>query len=334
MQTITIKEQEAGQRLDKLLGKYLNLAPKNFIYKMLRKKNIVLNGKKADGAEKLQKGDEIKLFLSEETVEKFSKTLILSNKKNTDKKLEILYEDTHILLINKSVGVLSQKAKETDISLVEMILSYLIEKKELKTEDLSFFRPSVCNRLDRNTSGIIIAGKTLLGSQEMSKILKERTADKFYLCLVKGVIKKESLIEGYLNKEKEKNQVTIKAKPSSKEDLPIKTQYIPLANNGNITLLKVKLITGRSHQIRAHLASIGHPIIGDGKYGQEEINQVFQKKYRLKNQLLHSYQLIMPNITGTLSYLSNKVFSAPLPEKFKDIIKGEGIKWQPGVQED
>lgn len=334
MQTITIKEQEAGQRLDKLLGKYLNLAPKNFIYKMLRKKNIVLNGKKADGAEKLQKGDEIKLFLSEETVEKFSKTLILSNKKNTDKKLEILYEDTHILLINKSVGVLSQKAKETDISLVEMILSYLIEKKELKTEDLSFFRPSVCNRLDRNTSGIIIAGKTLLGSQEMSKILKERTADKFYLCLVKGVIKKESLIEGYLNKEKEKNQVTIKAKPSSKEDLPIKTQYIPLANNGDITLLKVKLITGRSHQIRAHLASIGHPIIGDGKYGQEEINQVFQKKYRLKNQLLHSYQLIMPNITGTLSYLSNRVFSAPLPEKFKDIIKGEGIKWQPGVQED
>lgn len=334
MQTITIKEQEAGQRLDKLLGKYLNLAPKNFIYKMLRKKNIVLNGKKADGAEKLQKGDEIKLFLSEETVEKFSKTLILSNKKNTDKKLEILYEDTHILLINKSVGVLSQKAKETDISLVEMILSYLIEKKELKTEDLSFFRPSVCNRLDRNTSGIIIAGKTLLGSQEMSKILKERTADKFYLCLVKGIIKKESLIEGYLNKEKEKNQVTIKAKPSSKEDLPIKTQYIPLANNGDITLLKVKLITGRSHQIRAHLASIGHPIIGDGKYGQEEINQVFQKKYRLKNQLLHSYQLIMPNITGTLSYLSNRVFSAPLPEKFKDIIKGEGIKWQPGVQED
>lgn len=334
MQTITIKEQEAGQRLDKLLGKYLNLAPKNFIYKMLRKKNIVLNGKKADGAEKLQKGDEIKLFLSEETVEKFSKTLILSNKKNTDKKLEILYEDTHILLVNKSVGVLSQKAKETDISLVEMILSYLIEKKELKTEDLSFFRPSVCNRLDRNTSGIIIAGKTLLGSQEMSKILKERTADKFYLCLVKGVIKKESLIEGYLNKEKEKNQVTIKAKLSSKEDLPIKTQYIPLANNGDITLLKVKLITGRSHQIRAHLASIGHPIIGDGKYGQEEINQVFQKKYRLKNQLLHSYQLIMPNITGTLSYLSNKVFSAPLPEKFKDIIKGEGIKWQPGVQED
>lgn len=334
MQTITIKEQEAGQRLDKLLGKYLNLAPKNFIYKMLRKKNIVLNGKKADGAEKLQKGDEIKLFLSEETVEKFSKTLILSNKKNTDKKLEILYEDTHILLINKSVGVLSQKAKETDISLVEMILSYLIEKKELKTEDLSFFRPSVCNRLDRNTSGIIIAGKTLLGSQEMSKILKERTADKFYLCLVKGVIKKESLIEGYLNKEKEKNQVTIKAKPSSKEDLPIKTQYIPLANNGDITLLKVKLITGRSHQIRAHLASIGHPIIGDGKYGQKEINQVFQKKYRLKNQLLHSYQLIMPNITGTLSYLSNRVFSAPLPEKFKDIIKGEGIKWQPGVQED
>lgn len=334
MQTITIKEQEAGQRLDKLLGKYLNLAPKNFIYKMLRKKNIVLNGKKADGAEKLQKGDEIKLFLSEETVEKFSKTLILSNKKNTDKKLEILYEDTHILLVNKSVGVLSQKAKETDISLVEMILSYLIEKKELKTEELSFFRPSVCNRLDRNTSGIIIAGKTLLGSQEMSKILKERTADKFYLCLVKGVIKKESLIEGYLNKEKEKNQVTIKEKPSSKEDLPIKTQYIPLANNGDITLLKVKLITGRSHQIRAHLASIGHPIIGDGKYGQEEINQVFQKKYRLKNQLLHSYQLIMPNITGTLSYLSNKVFSAPLPEKFKDIIKGEGIKWQPGVQED
>ena len=330
MQVISITQKEAGQRLDKLLSKYLNSAPKSFIYKMLRKKNIVLNEKKAEGKEKIKEGDEVKLFLAKETIEKFSKPIMTEEEgKKIKKALDIIYEDEHILFINKPVGVLSQKAKETDISLVEMILLYL----EKKGGDFSLCRPSVCNRLDRNTSGIVIAGKTVVGLQEMSRILKERSASKFYLCLVKGKIEREAFLEGYLKKEEERHQVIIKKTSSSEKDLPIKTQYIPLACNGEVTLLKVKLITGRSHQIRAHLASIGHPIIGDGKYGELKSNQKFQEKYHLKSQLLHSYQLVMPDITGCLSYLSNRTFYAPLPENFKIVLEGEGL-WQHGILED
>ncbi len=147
MKAIRITENEAGQRLDKLLEKYLNLAGKGFIYKMIRKKNITLNGRKCTGAERLAAGDEVKLFLSDETIEKFSHTQVQKVKKT---RLNIIYEDEHVLLINKPAGMLSQKAKEGDESLVEYVTDYLLEKGDLKQEDLKTFRPSVCNRLDRN----------------------------------------------------------------------------------------------------------------------------------------------------------------------------------------
>ena len=155
MQEIKITEQEAGQRFDKLLGKYLNKAPKSFLYKMLRKKNITLNGKKASGNEKLAKGDRVKLFLSDETIQKFSEAF----SGYTNVSLDILYEDEDIILINKPVGMLSQKAARSDESLVEHLISYLIQSHALTEEDLRTFRPSICNRLDRNTSGIVAAGK-------------------------------------------------------------------------------------------------------------------------------------------------------------------------------
>ena len=156
MQEIKITEQEAGQRFDKLLGKYLNKAPKSFLYKMLRKKNITLNGKKASGNEKLAKGDCVKLFLSDETIQKFSEAF----SGYTNVSLDILYEDADIILINKPVGMLSQKAARSDESLVEHLISYLIQSHALTEEDLRTFRPSICNRLDRNTSGIVAAGKS------------------------------------------------------------------------------------------------------------------------------------------------------------------------------
>ena len=159
MQEIKITEQEAGQRFDKLLGKYLNKAPKSFLYKMLRKKNITLNGKKASGNEKLAKGDCVKLFLSDETIQKFSETF----SGYTNVSLDILYEDEDIILINKPVGMLSQKAARSDESLVEHLISYLIQSHALTEEDLRTFRPSICNRLDRNTSGIVAAGGRLSG---------------------------------------------------------------------------------------------------------------------------------------------------------------------------
>ena len=174
MRMLTVSKNEAGQRLDKLLAKYLNLAGKSFIYKMMRKKNITLNGKKCDGSEHLTEGDEIKLFLAEETIEKFSEVKIQKVQK---KKLDIVYEDEHILLINKPSGMLSQKAKETDESLVEYLIDYLLDSGKLKKEDLACFRPSVCNRLDRNTSGIVAAGRSLPGLQIMSEGIKDRSLE-------------------------------------------------------------------------------------------------------------------------------------------------------------
>ena len=179
MRMLTVSKNEAGQRLDKLLAKYLNLAGKSFIYKMMRKKNITLNGKKCDGSEHLTEGDEIKLFLAEETIEKFSEVKIQKVQK---KKLDIVYEDEHILLINKPSGMLSQKAKETDESLVEYLIDYLLDSGKLKKEDLACFRPSVCNRLDRNTSGIVAAGRSLPGLQIMSEVIKDRSLGKYYVC--------------------------------------------------------------------------------------------------------------------------------------------------------
>ena len=195
MRMLTVSKNEAGQRLDKLLAKYLNLAGKSFIYKMMRKKNITLNGKKCDGSEHLTEGDEIKLFLAEETIEKFSEVKIQKVQK---KKLDIVYEDEHILLINKPSGMLSQKAKETDESLVEYLIDYLLDSGKLKKEDLACFRPSVCNRLDRNTSGIVAAGRSLPGLQIMSEVIKDRSLGKYYVCVVRGIVKGEARIEGWL----------------------------------------------------------------------------------------------------------------------------------------
>ncbi len=330
MRTLIVKENEKGQRLDKLLAKYLNMAPKSFLYKMLRKKNIVLNGKKAVGSEVLSYGDQIVLYLSEETIEKFIKEKKIEIVEN---KLDILYEDANVLFLNKPVGVLSQKAKTSDISITEMVLSYLLEKGEMSKEDLKSFSPSVCNRLDRNTTGILAAGKSLLGLQGLSEVFKDRSIEKYYLCMVKGEKKEEELLEGFLSKDPYINQVTIKKQAQSEEDLPIRTLYAPLASNGEVTLLKVKLITGRSHQIRAHLASIGNPIIGDGKYGDIQLNRYYKKKYQVMSQLLHSYKLVLPPFLGELSYLSGLVVKAPLPDLFFQVMEGEKIKWQHGIPE-
>lgn len=296
MREITVKENEAGQRLDKLLGKILKEAPNSFVYKMLRKKNIVLNGKKAVGSEKTAVGDVIKFFLSDETFDKFSGRQSLEIPQNLpQKKLEVLYETDDILIFDKPAGMLSQKAKSDDISANEYVLQYLLNNNLIKEEDLNTFKPSVCNRLDRNTSGLLIAGKTLKGSQQMSKALKARTIQKYYLCLVKGVIAEASNIKGYLKKDETTNRVMI-----CETEIPgakyIETEYRPLEQRKDTTLLEVHLITGRSHQIRAHLASIGHPIIGDAKYGDSALNREYAK-CGVKRQLLHAYRLVLEDGT-------------------------------------
>lgn len=325
MKEIIITDKEAGQRFDKYLGKYLEKAGKSFVYKMLRKKNITLNGKKAEGSERLNEGDVIKLFLADETIEKFTtgveEAVVQPVLEAETEELNIIYEDDKVMIINKPAGMLSQKARPEDITLVEHIIAYLLKSGSLTTEQMKGFRPSICNRLDRNTSGIIVAGKSLEGLQVMGELFKDRTLDKYYYCIVKGMVEKKEQIEGYLYKNHSHNKVTISKEPQEGSEY-IKTQYEPIKKTDEYTLLRVKLITGKSHQIRAHLHSIGHPIVGDGKYGDVRVNKFFKKNYKLKHQLLHAAELHFPTLKEGFEGLSGKVIKAPVPDYFEAIIEG------------
>ena len=316
MRELMVNRNEAGQRLDKLLGKYLNLAEKSFLYKMMRKKNITLNDKKCCGSEKLCEGDLIRLWLAEETILKFSEVKVLHL--NHSPKLDIIYEDEQILLVNKPAGMLSQKARDTDVSLVEYIIQYLLESGQMQREELRSFKPSVCNRLDRNTSGLVVAGKTLPALQIMASVFKNRSIHKYYQCVVAGNIEEKQVITGYLKKDEAGNQVYI-SKEEAEGSSPIITEYEPLARNDGYTLLKVTLVTGRPHQIRAHLASIGHPIVGDYKYGDPRVNKKAEERYRIRSQMLHSNQVVFPVLSKPLQYLSGKTYTAPLPDTFRKL---------------
>ena len=343
MKEFNVKPHEAGQKLEKYLAKILSEAPKSFLYKMLRKKNIVLNDKKADGHESLSSGDNIKIYFSDETFEKFANKALLNhkpanvakndsevnivqktksnaNKSNVKGKNnkshsridanlipDVIYEDEHILLLNKPYGLLSQKAKPEDYSANDFVIDYMLQSGQLTEEDLSTFKPSICNRLDRNTSGILIAGKTILGLQRMAAALKDRDMKKYYLCLVKGKVDQPQHLKGYLLKDEKTNKVTVKEEQFDDADY-IETSYEPVEFHGDTTLLLVHLITGRSHQIRAHLAYIGHPILGDNKYGDKGLNRQLRTQTGIDSQLLHAYRLIMTD---------GQVFEAPLPERFK-----------------
>lgn len=334
MQSVTIGNNQAGQRLDKFLRKYLPEAGSSFLYKMLRKKNITLNGKKAEGKEMLNIGDEICFFFSEETFAKFSGRKIAVSKEilpyqrayESLKGITILYEDDNILIANKPVGILTQKASPSDLSLNEWLIGYLFARGSLDTKELQTFHPSVCNRLDRNTSGIVLCGKSLAGSQALSRIIKERTVQKFYRTICVGTLTEDKLLDGYLYKDSATNKVMVDNHASFPEATPIKTAYHPLNTTKDYTLLEVELITGRTHQIRAHLASIGHPLIGDYKYGIRRINDILKKQYTLNAQLLHAYKMIFPNDeSGVLKVLNGKEFIAPCPPLFQRIQQDMGL---------
>ncbi len=331
MKEIVITASEEGQRLDRVLQRYLKEASSGFLYKMLRKKNITLNGRKADGSEKLQDGDVIRLFFSDETLHKFTGGSGEASYPVTD--LKILYEDTHILLINKRAGMLSQKAAVTDVSLNEYAIGYLLREGAVTQESLALVKPSVCNRLDRNTSGIVAVGKTQTGLRELSAMFRDRSLHKYYQALVLGDMKEEALVPGILLKDEKSNTVRVQNTPSPEGDAgdAILTRYIPVRHREDadgrhaLTLLEAELITGKSHQIRAQLSSLGHPIVGDPKYGNSRRNDYFRREYGLKGQLLHAGKLIFPKMEGPLQNLSGKTFSAPLPEVFAQVLRGEHL---------
>ena len=317
MRQLTVHKNDENQRLDKYLKKYLKEAPGSFIYKMLRKKNIVLNGKKADGTEKLNAGDEIKLFFAEETLQKFTGESSASElpKFPVLKNLEILFEDENLLILNKPAGELSQKAEAKDVSMNEYALGYLQQTGAITEESLKVFKPSICNRLDRNTSGILIVAKTYQAAREFGEALQKRSVRKFYRCIVKGELKEAKSIDGYLLKDEKTNKVQI-FKDKRGDAAEIHTAYRPIKWENGLTLLEVHLITGRTHQIRAHLSSIGHGILGDPKYGDQKISE----KYHVKYQLLHACRLELDGFEGEFSKYNGKIITANVPKTFEKII--------------
>ena len=304
-----------GERIDKALSVLVDSVSRSFVQKLIREGAVFVGEKPVKANYRLRIDDVVSFELPEN-----EEPDILPE----DIPLSILYEDEDIILINKPVGMLSQKAARSDESLVEHLISYLIQSHALTEEDLRTFRPSICNRLDRNTSGIVAAGRSMAGLQSLSQMFHDRTIGKYYLCLTAGIIEKPSRVEGWLFKDERTNKVEIlfQERPGSAR---IITEYRPIKSHDGVTLLEVHLITGKTHQIRAHLASVGHPLIGDRKYGASQINREYEQKYHLQSQLLHAARLQFPVCTQTLYSVSKKEFTAPLPKQFYRIAAEKGV---------
>lgn len=318
-----ITEREAGVRFDKYLHKLLPEAGSGFLYKMLRKKNIVLNDKKADGSEKIVCGDVVSIYFKEETLLKFMGKPLAISAPPFQNSIGVLYENEHILIADKPAGILTQKAKPHDISLNEWLVSYLLADKQITPDELAAFKPSACNRLDRNTSGIVLCAKSVRGAQMLSKVLKDRSLHKFYRLYVKGAVTEEKVIDGYLHKDEKNNKVQVYSVSEAEWKRTagdyIQTRYIPVRPEKDKTLLEVELITGKSHQIRAHLADDGHPLLGDYKYGDKEWNEKYRKTYGVTHQLLHAYRIVFPKLPEMFADISEKTFYSPLPEIFDTV---------------
>lgn len=312
MKEILISEKSEDQRLSRYLSRLLVNTGSGFIFRMLRKKNITLNGKKADGNEMLHAGDVIRIYFSDETYEKLSRAAEEIFVSFPDEG-RILYEDPNILIYNKPAGMLSQKAKTDDVSVCEYLTGYLIRKGEADSESLSEYRPSAVNRLDRNTSGLVLCAKNLKAARALSEMLKKCEVRKEYLCIAKGRITKGADLKGYIRKDPAANTVSLSEDPN---DGPYaETSYTPagFCDKLNATVLEVDLLTGRTHQIRAQLAASGHPIAGDAKYGDSRWNSELKKRYGIRHQLLHAYRITFPPMKGILENLSGKVFEAEAP---------------------
>ena len=313
---IEIGSNEGGQRLDRFLRKYLPKAPLSFIYKAIRK-DVKVNGKRASGELILTEGDVVMLYVNEDKLRDYSET---RKHKGVKQEFKIVYEDSHVLAVDKPFGLLTHgDGKEKKNHLTNQVIDYLIEKKEYIPRIEKTFVPAPVNRLDRNTTGLVLFGKTALGLRSLSELIRNGEIEKYYLTIVKGKVTAPLHMFGVMSKDKEKNLVFLEDEPNNGKHM--ETAAEPLMTHGGYSLLKVRLFTGRTHQIRVQLAAEGYPIIGDAKYGDAAGNKVIKAKTGLTTQLLHAYELKFGKLEGELAELSERTLRAQPPEEFGRVQK-------------
>ncbi len=315
MKAFTIKTNDENQRLDKFLQKAVPRLPQTLMYKYIRLKRIKVNNKKCDISYRLKQGDLVELYINDEFFEESSNKDFLLASSN----IKVLYEDENILLVDKQAGLVVHEDNDNSIdTLINRVLHYLYDKKEYNPELEASFIPALCNRIDRNTSGIVMVAKNAEALRVLNEKIKEREVEKYYLCVVSGHLeKKADTLTHYHLKNSNDNTVKVFDKPT-KETKTMITSYRVLAYSKANTLVEIELKTGRTHQIRAHMAYIGHPLIGDGKYGINKINM----QYGQKQQLLYSYKIRFnfKENNHILSYLNQKEFEVK-DVWFKDAFK-------------
>ena len=313
MINLTIDKNDAGQRLDRFLRKYLHRAPLSMIYKMIRR-DVRVNGRRALQKTVLAEGDQISLYISEEQLRIYTERP--SRQITAKRTFRIIYEDGNLLVVNKPAGLLIHgDGREKKNTLVNQVTDYLIQKGEYHPGQAKSFSPAAVNRLDRNTSGMVIFGKSAEALRDAAEMIRDRGCiEKHYLTVVRGIFQEHTVLTGHLRKEETKTSHKVSILRGQEENSRIViTEVTPLASGDGMTLLDINLVTGRTHQIRAHLAAEGFPVVGDVKYGDRELNRKLSGEYGLKSQFLHAYRLEFRKAYRSLSGMQGRCLIDPLP---------------------